>query len=191
VFAERILNNQAFGVFGVDPVVGGTFVAPGTVLQDFSSGNWHLTGSVTGPVSFGLTWQCPGVIDGVCTLNLLRYAGLEFTVSGNIGPAGTLRLTMGSVPDEVAMPLACGRCNVPIGSDLCAAPFANVSPGSVVSPPQMWSLTWNLIQSGSPFGTTDPYWVTTITWTLPAATDGGSYPVDFTIDDIRLIPIPH
>jgi len=28
-------------------------------------------------------------------------------------------------------------------------------------------------------------------WTLPAADDGGSYPVDFTLDDIRLIPIPH
>jgi hypothetical protein len=60
-----------------------------------------------------------------------------------------------------------------------------------VSPGQTWSLTWNIFQSGSPIGTPDPYWVTAISWTLPAATDGGSYPVDFTLDDIRLIPIPH
>jgi hypothetical protein len=186
------LNNQAFGQFGIDPVVGGTFVTPGTLFEDFTDANWHLVGSVTGPVSFGFTWQCPAVIDGVCTLNLLRYAGLQFTVSGNIGPAGILHVTAGSVPDEAPTGgFGCGRCNEQGATEACTAPFTNVTPGSVVSPGQTWSLTWNIFQSGSPIGTPDPYWVTAISWTLPAATDGGSYPVDFTLDDIRLIPIPH
>jgi len=77
-----------------------------------------------------------------------------------------------------------------LATDVCADPFVNVSPGSIVSPPRTVSFTWNLIQSGSPMGMPDPHSLTAITWTLPAAAAGGSYPVDFTIDDIRLIPIP-
>jgi hypothetical protein len=184
------LNNQAFGVFGVDPVIGATFVTPGALIQDFSNGGWHLTGSVTGSVSFGLHWQCPGVVDGVCTLDLSRYAGIQFTMDGNFGPTDTLKLSIGTIRDEAPGASACGVCNVPDGVETCTDPFATLSFATAI-PPAMLSLTWLSFQSGDPYAFTDQQRVASITWTLPAAVDGGSYPVDFTLDDIRLIPIPH
>ena len=47
------------------------------------------------------------------------------------------------------------------------------------------------MRGGDPFATLDPGRVTGIAFTLPSATDDSSYSVDFTLDDIRLIPIPH
>jgi hypothetical protein len=184
------LNNQAFGVYGVDPVIGATFVTSGALLQDFTDGNWHLTGSVSGPVSFGLNWKCPGVIDGVCTLDLSRYAGIQFTMNGNLGPSDWVTLSMGSIRDEPPAASACGVCNVPDGIETCTDPFATLRFSTAV-PPAVLSLTWIAFQSGDPYAFTDQQRVASITWTLPAAEDGGSYPVDFTLDDIRLIPIPH
>jgi hypothetical protein len=184
-------NDQAFGIFGVDPVVGGTFVdPPGSLVEDFSDGNWHLTGTVSGPVSFGFNWKCPGVIDGVCALDLSRNAGIHLTLDGNIGSPGIILLTMGTATDEVARPpFGCGTC-VPNGIATCTDPFAAVAPGSIVSPALPVNVTWNFVEDGDPFATLDPGRVTGIAFTLPSATDGSSYSVDFTLDDIRLIPIP-
>jgi len=183
------LNGQAFGVSGVDPVVGITYV-DSALVQDFSDGNWHIKGTVTAPVSFGFVWKCPGVIDGVCTLDLSRYAGIQLTMDGNFGPTSTLTLSMGSIRDEAPNASACGTCNVPDGVETCTDPFATLRFSTAISP-LMLSLTWLSFQSGDPYAFTDQQRVASMTWTLPAADDGGSYPVDFTLDDIRLIPIPH
>ena len=184
-------NNQAFGVSGVDPVIGITFVTPGTLLEDFTNGNWHITGAVTGPVSFGFYWRCPGVIDGVCSLDLSRYAGIQYTINGDFGAPDSLQLTIGTIQDErPTVAFGCGICNVPDGIGACTDPYATLSFATAI-PPAMLSLTWLSFQSGDPYAHTDQQRVASITWTLPAAADGGSYPVDFTLDDIRLIPIPH
>ena len=183
------LNGQAFGVSGVDPVVGITYV-DSALVQDFRNGDWHITGTVTRPASFGFVWKCPEVIDGVCTLNLSRYAGIQFTMVGNFGPTDTLTLSMGSIRDEAPGASACGACNVPDGVETCTDPFATLSFSTAI-PGVMLSLTWLSFQSGAPSAFTDKQQVASITWTLPAADQGGSYPVNFTLDDIRLIPIPH
>ncbi len=187
------LTNQAFGRLGVDPVVGGTYVTPAVLLEDFSGSNWHLSGLVAGPVSFGLDWSCPAVADGVCTLDLSRYAGIQFTISGNLGGTEvgvSLALTMGTVRDEApAIGLGCGTCSAQ-NVDVCTDPVARFGLGSGVNPPQIITIYWLGVQAGAPFPSMDPGRVTGIAWTLPAATDGSSYPVDFTVDDIRLLPIP-
>ena len=184
---------QTFGVYGIDPVIGSAFILPVGALVDgdFSQGNWHLTGSVTRPVTFGLDWNCPGVIDGICTLDLSRYAGIQFTMNSDVGVPDSLQLTIGTVQDEAPSASLCGACNVPDGIESCTDPKAQLFPKTFGSLPATVRLTWTAFQSGDPYAYSDQARVSAITWTLPAAPDGGSYPVDFTLDDIRLIPIPH
>lgn len=188
-------TGRTFGVYGIDPVVGGTNTQPPLLRQDFSQGNWHVYGTVPqSATSFYLYWSCPSLTTGGCTLDASRYLGIEFTISGNAGPTNTLTLKVGRSEDELAFPG--GGCASCVRSDaglvgVCQDPTTTIDLGSNQTAHRV-SVSWGQLGGGLPAGGIIPHAITSIGWTFPpavSATDAAaSYDVDIRIDDIVLIP---
>jgi hypothetical protein len=199
------LAGDSFGFHGVDSVFGNTFVNPPLLRQDFSGGNWHVTGTVARDLGFfGLYWNClspslagagnPPPIHS-CALDVSQYVGIQFTIKGDAGPDAALDFAVGIVEDvRPVLSGACGTCGVPDDASAeaaCHAPRLAIDVSGSVSAANTVTLFWSDFAGGSPRSSIDPQQLTGMRWSFhsPPASDGGatSYPADITIDDIRFI----
>lgn len=143
------------------------------LTQDFSSGAWHVTGTVAG-------WSGMGLWFGPCMIDMSAFDGISFTIAGNVGPSGNLRFTVAAsnnhAPDPVHTNV--GTCN----SD-CRDAGSNVA---VSSMPTRATLLWSDLTGGSPSSSPDPSGIVGMTWAFDT-TSAVPYDVDVTIDDIRLV----
>lgn len=179
------LTGNAFGVYGVDPVVGATNTQPPLLTQDFSQGNWHIRGTVPQvATSFVLYWKCPSLTIGSCSLDASQYLGIQFTLSGQGGPTSTLGLKVGRGEDEVSLSGTCGSCAAPSGGCQDPTTTINLSPAQGT---QQYRVYWTQLAGGQPIDGIAPHAITSIVWTFPAAVSA-AYDVDITIDDISFIP---
>jgi hypothetical protein len=213
-------NNSTFGL-APDPITGGTYVSMTSNLdpQDFTASNWHISGPVVGHTDFvGIYWNCTAAVSTGCTLDVSQWAGIQFTIKGNVGPDNAIGFTMGRAEDDVESANAnCGTCVAPADAatteDACHGPRTTVTVPSDGSAKTVM-LRWSDLTGGSPQASIDPHQLTGILWFFhdpPAAsTDGGTtspdggtdgsvdapsdgsssstYHVDFTIDDIKFFP---
>lgn len=205
-------TNSAFGLPGVDPVFGGTYVkAPGLDPEDFAQNAWHITGTVTSHHDlFGIYWNCTAAVSGGCTLDASAYAGIQFTIKGTVGPGNALGFTVGRADNDTPPENAtCGTCVAPADAatteDACHGPRTNVTVPTDGSTRTV-TLHWSDLTGGSPNQSADPHQLTGILWyfsdPVASTSDGGSdagsadggadggaggYHVDFTIDDITFI----
>ena len=205
-------NNTAFGIPGIDPVFGGTYVKAGNLdPEDFSTNDWHITGTVTSHHDlFGLYWNCTAAASWGCTLDVSRWAGIQFTIKGNVGPDNALGFTLGRAENDTSPENAtCGTCTKPADAatseDACHGPRTTVTVPSDHTTVSTVTLRWADLVGGSPNASVDPRQLTGILWyfhdappadggTDAGAADGGadgggpSYHVDFTIDNITFLP---
>ena len=210
------MSGAAFGMFGVDPIIGGTYVKSQFQTldpEDFLNSTWHITGTVFSHNDlFGIYWNCTAAASGGCTLDASMWAGISFTIKGNVGPDNALGFTMGRADDDRPTENAtCGTC-VPAADaatpeDSCHGPRTTVTVPGDHTTVKTVTLLWADLTGGSPISSIDPHQLTGILWFFhdPSAdggttadagvTDGStdgptgpSYPVDFTIDDIKFVP---
>ena len=84
------------------------------MIEYFTEANWHVTGNVVGqvPASLGLEWSCAAFLGLTCELAAGYYAGIEFTIQGEVGPSHALLLTLGRLDDETPAEggTGCGSC---------------------------------------------------------------------------------
>jgi hypothetical protein len=201
-------NGFAFGTFGQDQVLGGTYVvSTGLDPEDFGGMSWHLTGTVHGRQDFfGLYWTCNAAANGGCTMDASQYAGIQFTIRGNVGPSNALNFTLGRKENDTPAenpPANCGTCVVPADAAsheaACHGPLTTVPVGTNVA---TVTYRWAQFTGGAPQASVDPHQLTGILWyfndapasdggTADGSADGGggpSYTVDLTIDDIQFLP---
>jgi hypothetical protein len=188
------LDNSAFGSFGIDPVIGNTYVnAVGINAEDFGDQTWHLTGTVYKNADghhdyFGLAWNCTAAPNGGCTLDVSQYAGISFTIKGSAGPTRNINLTLGRADDDLpAANAMCGSCTVPTDASsseaACHGPRLAIPLLADPTAVKTVSLYWTDFVGGSPKVSADPHQLTGILWyfddptTVSAdggtATDGG------------------
>jgi hypothetical protein len=205
-------SNATFGMFGQDPVVGGTYVSPtatGLNMEDFSAMNWHISGQVFGHQDFfGIYWNCVAAASGGCTLDVSQWKGISFTISGNVGPDNAIGFTMGRSDNDTATENAtCGTCvkaaDAATSEDSCRGPRTTVTVPTDHTTVKTVTLNWADLTGGHPQDSLDPHQLTGILWFFhdvpadagtssgDAGTDGStgpSYAVDFTIDDVKFVP---
>jgi hypothetical protein len=176
-------DHTAFGTFGTDPVIGGTYVNPAEdVQEDFTLLNWHITGNIFGQQDFfGLYWNCSGAPSGGCTMDASAYAGIQFTIMGNVGPSRTITFTMGRAEDDTPSENAmCGTCVVPADAatheDACHGPRKVLTLPANATTPMTVALRWADLVGGSPKSSIDPHQLTGILWYFTNAppADGGT-----------------
>ncbi len=210
-------NNATFGMFGQDPIIGGTYVkAQDLDMEDFNNFNWHISGTVFSHHDlFGIYWNCTAAASSGCTLDVSQWKGISFTIKGNVGPDNALGFTMGRADDDVVTANAnCGVC-IPAADaaspeDSCHGPRTTITVPADGTTVKTVTLNWADLTGGSPQDTIDPHQLTGIVWFFhdpSAAADGGtgsndagatdgstdgptgpSYHVDFVIDDIKFLP---
>ncbi len=177
-------NDQAFSAFGSGaPISGNSYT--GTPVSDFTNLNWHVTAVVTGDGTshFGISWGCfptNGGPQGGCLLDISRFKGISFKVSGYAGPDNMMSLSLGRAQnDPPAANAGCGSCTLPAGSDAsaadyCQGPRVNFPVGATE---KTVTLLWTDFAGGSPYASIDPHQVTGILWIFhdpPGPPDGGA-----------------
>jgi hypothetical protein len=159
--------------------------------QAFDGGTWHITGTVATYAGAGL-WVAP------CNIDMSEYSGISFTISGNVGPTGSILVSVATAANNFAStdPLhpSCHpnevRC-VPADPEnpytSCASNLVTVS--DIDETTRTVSIPWEDFTGGIPEATVNPAEVRGIGLVLDwqfAYTAADAYPVDFTIDDVLL-----
>jgi hypothetical protein len=179
---------------------GGSYVYPGfdecaetqpeaRLEQDFDGERWHIVGTVATYAGAGL-WFAP------CNVDMSEYSSISFTISGNVGPSGSLDFAVAtaanSAPSTDPTTPNChpnqNRC-VPADPEAawksCADNVFRVT--GIDETTLTVSVPWEAIVGGMPEATTNPAEIRSIGFNLDWQPDDAPYPVDFTIDDVRLI----
>jgi len=208
-------SGNTFGMFGQDPVVGGTYVKAAALnTEDFNDLSWHISGQVFGHKDlFGIYWNCVAAASGGCTLDVSQWKGISFTIKGNVGPDNAVGFTMGRADNDTPTENAtCGTCvpaaDAATAEDSCHGPRTTITVPSDHTTVKTVNLLWADLTGGSPQASIDPHQLTGILWFFHDAPadagssteDGGifdagadgpsgpSYAVDFVIDDIKFLP---
>jgi hypothetical protein len=182
---------------------GGPYVYPGSdpcavtqaeprLEQAIDGESWHITGTVATYSGAGL-WFAP------CSADMSAYSGISFTISGNVGPTGTIVFSVGTAanmaPSTNPRTPSChpnqNRC-VPSDPEMpwqsCANNVFTVS--GIDETPRTVTVPWEELVGGMPEATTNSAEIREIGFALDwqfAYTEADAYPVDFHIDDVRLV----
>jgi hypothetical protein len=73
----------------------GPGAAPRGLVSDVAAGDWHITGSVIEQSGFGVFLDCQ-------LLDASRFVGLAFSISGDVGNAGSVTLLVGTASNDVS-----------------------------------------------------------------------------------------
>jgi hypothetical protein len=182
---------------------GGAYVYPGfdqcaetqvepRLEQSFDGESWHITGTVATYAGAGL-WLAP------CNVDMSAYSGISFTISGNVGPTGTIVFAVGTAanmaPSTNPRFPNChpnqNRC-VPADPEApwesCAHNVFTVS--GIHETPLTVTIPWVEFIGGMPEATTNPTEIREIGFALDwqfAYTEADAYAVDLTVDDVTLV----
>jgi hypothetical protein len=145
------------------PVYGGRYAnEPLTEEVDSATGRWHIRGTIETQKGFGLWFGCAQGGSGYmgCTIDLSRYAGIQFTVRGNVGPSGRMGLSLGRAQNDVPKSDGCGSC----AADADAGVSCN-GPGVQFDVPNDGAdhvivVTWEMFKGGHPYDRLDPHQIT-------------------------------
>jgi hypothetical protein len=196
--------NVTFGDFATT-LSGGLFTYPNAVgdpyavSSDFSTSEWHVSGNVGNYSGFGLFFT------GCNRIDASDYAGISFTIRGNVAMSGSVTFSVGTSADDISFlwlnsqptppsPLAApnsGRCIPAMGQydGSCATPSLVVP----VTPTEtLVEVRWADLTGGSPAATPNPEEITDIRWILPTPGGAGTtnptpYAADLYIDDLSFI----
>jgi hypothetical protein len=185
---------------------GGTYVYPNAagdpyvVSSDMSSGEWHMSGNIGTYSGFGLYFSNCNRIDASA------FAGISFTIRGNVAMGGTITLQVGTSDDDIshlwlnsqpappnpAAPANSGRC----------LPAMNQYDGTCVTPTFSVPITpttttievrWADLVGGRPSASVNPSEITSISWIFPNPPGAGTatptpYAAELYLDDLSFIP---
>ena len=160
--------------------------------QEFADETWHITGTVATYAGAGL-WLAP------CNVDMSAYSGISFTISGNVGPTGSIIFGVGTAGNTApstnpANPSCHPNENRCIPADpaqpwlSCANNVFTVS--DIDETPRTVTILWEELIGGMPEATTNPTELRGIGLALDwqfAYTAADAYAVDFTIDDVTLV----
>jgi hypothetical protein len=147
------------------------------ITSDVSTGVWHLTGMVSEYSGFGFGFN----YDNSHNADASGYAGVEFTMKGNVGPSGSLTLGVQHGPDSAPTTFsACSKC-----PGDCGDPTKTFNVGQT----QMKiSLRWSDFAGGRPQGGVDPKQLLGLIWFFGWNGAGSTpYTVDLTITDVKFL----
>jgi hypothetical protein len=147
------------------------------ITSDVSTGVWHLTGMVSDYSGFGLGFN----YDNSHNADASGYAGVEFTMKGNVGPTGSLTLGVQNGPDSA--PTMFSACTTCPGD--CGDPNKTFKVGSTQA---TVSLKWSDFTGGRPQAGVDPKQLLGLIWFF-GWNGGGStpYAVDLTISNVKFL----
>jgi hypothetical protein len=162
------------------------------LTQDFSDGTWHITGTVAAYAGGGL-WLAP------CIVDMSAYSGISFTISGNVGPSGSIFFHLGTGANTAAstnprQPTCHPNMDRCVPADPAAEWMSCSANGILVTDisdePRTVTIRWEEMVGGMPDATTDPADIRNIGITLDwqdGYTAADAYPVDITLDDFTLV----
>jgi hypothetical protein len=199
--------NITFGDF-TNTLSGGTYEYPNAVgdpyivNSDMSQGEWHMSGNIGNYSGFGL------YLTGCNRFDASAYAGISFSIRGNVAMMGSLSLQVGTSADDIShlylnsqptppSPLAepnSGRC-IPAANQYdgsCATPTFTVP---VTATETTIEVRWTDLTGGVPSASVNPAEITSIRWIFPNPVGVGTatpttYAVDLFVDDLSFIPNP-
>ena len=184
-----------FGAYAPGELNGGTFTYPLTadpcaedqtppaypIPSDFSEGNWHITGTVGTYSGFGLWF-------GPCPLaDLSDYAGVSFTVAGDVGPTGTMTFRVSTASNTLAKVSPAVECYP--NSATCTATTCNADSNYTVTVTEETTtveVRWEDLTGGAPSSNPIPTEITSFGFYFDYV--GSEFPVDLVVDDLALIP---
>jgi len=147
------------------------------VMSDVTAGVWHLKGMVSEPSGFGLGFN----YDNGHNADASGYAGVEFTMKGNVGPAGSLTLGVQHGPDSAPTTFSsCAKC----AAGDCGDPVKTFTVGQSET---KVSLKWSDFTGGRPQSSVDPKQLLGLIWFFDWHGQGTPYPIDLTIVDVKFI----
>ncbi len=178
---------------------GGTYVYPALdacldtqpaypLTTDVTGGNWHITGTAG-------TWSGFGLWFGPCSvLDLTGYSGIAFTISSAETLPGPLTMSINSAsnsaPSADAANPTCITNSATCTAENCAA--STLVLDTVGGTPTEVTVSFADMIDGAPSVTPVVSEITGIQWMLhwewTSDDSYPPYPVDITIDDIRLVP---
>jgi hypothetical protein len=200
--------------FGDDSTVlsggGSTFAnTGGSISQDSSKGDWHISGTVGNYAGFSLYFDdVPNASQANAPCNLVvatGFTGIQFTIWGT--DPQTITMSMGIMDDAPAAswfeslgvtftpPLPAGAC-IPKSGGMqyyhpgCGDPTA--SPLTVTgtqSAPQTVTLHWTDFVNGDCMPNVDPKQIVSVAWAFAWGTPGPTtaYAVDIHVDNLTFI----
>jgi hypothetical protein len=182
---------------------GGPYVYPGfdqcaetqqdpLLAQEFSEESWHITGTVGTYAGAGM-WFAP------CNVDMSAYSGISFTISGNVGPTGSILFNVATAANSApstnpANPNCHPNQNRCAPADpaqpwlSCANNVFTVS--DIDETPRTVTVLWEELVGGMPEATTNAAELRGIGLALDwqfEYTAADAYAVDFTIDDVTLV----
>lgn len=160
---------------------------PTTLSEEFTAGSWHILGTVGDYSGFGMYFA-------PCVVDMSAYRGVSFTISGNAGAAGTVKLTVATAGNTK---LEADNCM----SNTATCTAANCVPGgkdiTVSATPTTVTVLWADLLGGAPETAINAAQITGLafaaTWDWAWTTGGGGvptehqYPIDIVVDDVTLV----
>ncbi len=205
-FSTNLDSRNMFHTGSVDDwtsLFGGTWVAPRAadpcaatpaahpLLETFTDGNWHITGTIAGG-----QWAGAGIWFGTScpVMDFSAYQGISFTIAGDAGPSGAITVSVSTASNSKPNTDS-SSSNYTCYSNAAACTTATCTPASMTvsnisATPQTVRVLWSALGNGMPSATPDPKEITgiginpSIDWSSSAS----SYALDLTIDDLALIP---
>ena len=205
-FSSNLDAGNIFHTGGVDDwtsLYGGTWVgpvasdpcattpAPYPLAQNFTGGNWHITGTIASN-----HWAGAGLWFGTScpVMDLSAYQGISFTVAGNAGPSGSISVTVSSASnsapntDATSSNFTCYSNAATCTTSTCTAASLTVS--NITTTPQTVRVLWDNLKNGAPVATPGRNEITAfgINPTLDWSGTASPYSLDLIIDDLAFIP---
>lgn len=148
-----------------------------TVTRDVTGGAMHVTGTVSTYAGFGVWF-------GQCLVDLSGATGISFKLGGDAGSSGKLKFSVATSEnseDDMCLP-GRGSCDATAGT--CAPSAVSID---VPSSPEVVTVSFSDLTGGSPSMTADATAVVQLQWEFTWADGDASYPVDLTLDDVKLV----
>lgn len=166
-----VVEDRALLTFSSSDSFAGGYFSYGTGVSDeVTSGEWHISGSVSTYSGFGVSFPC--------VADVSAYEGIQFRIRGQAGE--TFALSANTTSNS--MPSCEQQHNTCTGG--CANSEASVALSEDM---QLVSLMWDDFSGGSPNSRPDPAEIYSLVWVLGWNDSAVPYEVDVTIDDIEFI----
>jgi len=167
----------SFAYPGVPEACSGEPMPPSLVSREQMNGNMHVTGTVGTYSGFGV-WM------GQCLVDMTGTTGLSFSIGGDAGPSGMLKVSILTNSNAEADMCLTGRgaCD-PTTAGACTPPSTTIA---VPSTPGTVTVPWTEFAMGSPTAGVDPAEIIQVQWDFDWAEGGTPYEVDVTVDDVAV-----
>jgi hypothetical protein len=167
----------SFAYPGIPEACSGEPTPQNLVTRDQTGGSLHVTGTVGTYSGFGV-WL------GQCLIDMSDSTGISFSIGGDAGPSGMLKVSVLTNTNAEADMCLTGRgaCD-PATAGTCTPPSTTVA---VPATPGTVTIPWTEFAMGSPMASVDPAEIVQLQWDFDWAEGGTPYEVDVTVDDVMV-----